>query len=436
MFSIAVSAGWRRSWAVWGLALVAGLGSGQAASAVSLAGLQSGLLPGAGASGCRWSEPDGNTAYPETHARYFRLSLPRIREPGLRLRIDGYYLPARYFSLQLYGPAYDAIDALADYQLQPQPGSQSPFAGITRIDPAVSPGGRYSAYIEFRAAPAQRAPNTLYTGDLGPASGQLQLYLRAYLSRGTLRLPVLSYESERGLLPAAPSSVPPECPDAPAAGGSTPGVAADGRAAGPDAVRAIALPAWVGSRDLSFEVYRGVAGGLGGSGVVYNQNAGFMAATIRSGRDLVLVRGRAPSYPRAGGAPVPDVRYWSLCQNRKLSQAVVACVADREAVVDRAGFHYTVIGNGSGRPAGADARHGFSYLPAAGVDAGYLIYRQLLADPAFTGAIGRVSAGGESPLVLGDYAPVGVYCRPAVFAASVAAGRSPDSIYADCRAAG
>ncbi len=411
--------------AAWGLGLASG------AMASGLVGNEQSWIVGDADSSCRWSEPNGNTAYPETHARYFRVSLPRIRPPGLRLRLDGYYLPARYFSLQLYGAAFNALDALADYQLTPAAGSQTPFAGLTRIDPAVTPGGRYTAYIEFRAAPARRAPNTLYAGDLSLPG--VKLYLRAYLSHGALRLPTLSYESERGpLLPGLPPARP-VCSDD-EAGSSVADAGNESRSS--EAETAGLLPSLIGSRDVSFEIYRGVAGGLAGSGVIYNQNAGFMAATIRSGGDLVLVRSRAPSYPRPDGLPVPDVRYWSLCQNRKLSQAVIACVADRDAVVDRSGFQYTLIGNGRGRPAGADARHGFAYLPAAGLDAGYLIYRQLLASPDFVGAISRVPERGDPETALGDYAPRGVYCRPAVFADGVAAGRSPAQVYADCRAAG
>lgn len=424
---------WRRSsvWLPLGLCFVLGLGISSSAAAGTGKPRQ-GLLAATDDSTCRWSEPTGNTAYPETHARYFKLALPRVRPSGLRLRLDGIYLSARYFSFQLYGAAFNALDALADYEITPAAGSQTPFVGITRIDPAVAPGGRYTVYVEFRAAPARRAPNTLYAGDLVLPGGQPQLYLRAYLSQGTLRLPKVSYESGRGPLLQGLLSPQPTCVDD---GGNV--AKASAKAANdsaPASSDALLLPA-AGSREVKFEVYRGVVGGVAGSGVVYNQNAGFMSATLRRGNELVLVRGRAPSFP-GNRQPVPDVRYWSLCQNRKLSQAVVACVADREAAIDPSGFHYTVISTGPGRPAGADAAHGFAFLPSAGLEAGYLIYRQILARPDFVGAISRVPERGDPVVVLGDYAPVGTYCRSSVFAESVAAGRSPARVFADCQAAG
>ena len=118
---------------------------------------------------CEWSEPGGNTAYPETHARYFRLPIPRSRTEGLRLRIDGDYLATRYFSYQLYGSAFNAIDVLADHQIQPDPGSQSPLAGITRIDGAVI--GDASRYDDEWYAPTWTADVRFTEG--GPISALL-----------------------------------------------------------------------------------------------------------------------------------------------------------------------------------------------------------------------------------------------------------------------
>ena len=144
------------------------------------------------------SEPGGNTAYPETHARYFRLPIPRSRTQGLRLRIDGDYLASRYFSYQLYGSAFNAIDVLADHQIQPDPGSQSPVAGITRIDPAIRPGGLYTVYVAFSDRPANPAPNTLYAGAQASPLARNYLFLRAYLSVGAVALPAVRYERDDG----------------------------------------------------------------------------------------------------------------------------------------------------------------------------------------------------------------------------------------------
>lgn len=390
---------------------------------------------------CGWTEPNGNTAYPETHARYFRLALPRNnRTRGLRLRIDGVYLASRYFSYQLYGGAFDAIDALADYQIQPNPGSQSPLAGITRIDPAVRAGGQYTVYVVFADKPARPAPNTLYAGDLRLPWGRNYLFLRAYLSAGRVPLPRIRYQQDDG------SPAPDGLFDGSACNDSAPPASLNN--GGPDgnkgneapAAGAKDAPAGAGllagstGGDIRFEVYQ-PRQALGG-GVVYNQNAGFMSARIERRDELVLVRFRAPSVPGRRGAVVPDVRYWSLCQNRHLLQTVIACVADRDAAIDASGYFHAVIGDLAGRPLGADAQHGFSYLPSAGLlDNGLLIVRQLLAHPDFPGAINAVPADADPQTVLGDYNPQATRCPRALFSARIRAGDRAAQIFAACRAA-
>ncbi|WP_293001089.1 hypothetical protein [Nevskia sp.] len=397
------------------------------------------IQPRNGSNACSWIEPDGNTAYPETHARYFRLTIPRARPDGVRLRISGDYLAVRYFSFQLYGPAFNAVDVLADHEIRPDPGSQSPFADITRIDPAVRPGGRYTVFVEFTDPPAQRAPNTLYAGRSLLPAVRNYLFLRAYLSVGSVPLPAIRYERHDGSPSAdAPIDVV-ACGDGP----DLPLLGSADVLLPESAVSSLLLPtvpidairSGGGSRDVPFEVYRGLGGGLG-TGVVYNQNAGFMSARIDNRDDLVLVRFRAPSYPAFGGAALPDVRYWSLCQNRQALQTVLACVADREATIDGDGFFHAVIGSIHGRPLGADARNGFAFLPNAGlIDNGFLIYRQILSRPDFAGAITRVPADRAPIDVLGDYTPQGTTCPPALFVARTLAGDSPAQVFAACRAA-
>ena len=189
---------------------------------------------------------------------------------------------------------------------------------------------------------------------------------------------------------------------------------------GPSRAGAVDRPSSA-TRDVPFEVYRGL--GALGSGVVYNQNAGFMSARIDSRDELVLVRFRAPSFPKLRGPVVPDVRYWSLCQNRQALQTVVACVADRDAAVDASGYFHAVIGDLGGRPPGADASHGFSYLPSAGlVDNGFLIYRQILTRPGFAGAISAVPGGQRAAVVARRLQPAGQHL-PAGAVHGAGAGR-------------
>src|SRR5687767_8069346 len=57
--------------------------------------------------------------------------------PGTRIRIEGQFPRARYMSWNLYDSAARPIDALSDVQIAP------------------SPGGDYTAFIEFGPRPAQ-----------------------------------------------------------------------------------------------------------------------------------------------------------------------------------------------------------------------------------------------------------------------------------------
>jgi len=434
MFSLAF-----RQWLVRAFVLASLLGFSSFKSFADTALPADGAGSSASDSRCGWIEPDGNTAYPETHARYFRLALPRSGTRGLRLRIDGHYLAARYFSYQLYGAAFNAIDVLADHQIRPNAGNQSPLTGITEIDPAIRPGGQYTVYVQFADKPARPAPNTVYAGASALPIGRNYLFLRAYLSNGVVPLPVLRYERDDGtpaedgplersacaddrLLPSLDLQRTATEDGSPLAALQ----AGEQRADSP-------LPATT-DRDLPFEIYQ-PRKRLGG-GVVYNQDAGFMSARIERRDELVLVRFRAPSFPTLRGPVVPEVRYWSLCQNRHLLQTVIACVADRDAAIDASGFFHAVIGDLGGRPPGADAKHGFSYLPNAGlVDNGFLIYRQLLSRPGFGGAITSVPPGASPQAVLGDYSPQATTCPRALFSARVLAGDSAAQIYAACRVA-
>lgn len=402
-----------------------------------------GLVSGPAGKACEWAEPGGNTAYPETHARYFRLPIPRSRTQGLRLRIEGDYLASRYFSYQLYGATFNALDVLSDHQIVPDAGSQSPFVGITRIDPSILAGGRYTVFVVFADKPANPAPNTVYAGSSVLSIARNYLFLRAYLSVGAVALPTVRYErddgraAEPGAIDAAACIDETDAPLLPRGTRGAPGArlsllrpqAGSSTGTSPALARSAS-----GAREVPFEVYRGV--GPLGSGVVYNQDAGFMSARIEARDELVLVRFRAPSFPRLRGPVVPDVRYWSLCQNRQALQTVVACVADRDAAIDASGFFHAVIGDIAGRPAGADASRGFSYLPSAGlIDNGFLIYRQLLSRPGFAGAIAAVPDGSAADAILGDFHPQATTCPRAVFAARIAAGDRAAQVFAACRVA-
>src|SRR3954452_22730549 len=100
-----------------------------------------------------------NVAYPDEAAIYWSGRYQAV--PGTRIRITGRYPHARYMSFNVYDNAQRPLDALADVELVPDPGSSNPFvAHSTRNNPTRS----YTAFIDFGPVPERRAPNTLYTG--------------------------------------------------------------------------------------------------------------------------------------------------------------------------------------------------------------------------------------------------------------------------------
>src|SRR5206468_1128001 len=76
-------------------------------------------------------------------------------------RIQGRFPHARYISYNVYDPAQRPLDALADSELRPDPGSSNPF--LPGADRTVA-NRSYTAFVDFGPIPPQKAPNTLYSG--------------------------------------------------------------------------------------------------------------------------------------------------------------------------------------------------------------------------------------------------------------------------------
>src|SRR3954451_22341018 len=138
-----------------------------------------------------------NVAYPDQAAIYWSGTYAAV--PGTRIRITGRYPHARYFSFNVYDNAQRPLDALADVEIAPDPGSLNPFvAGAPRGFVARD----YTAFIDFGAIPEHRAPNTLYTGtgQNGAPNVQGTFILRVYVpdrgrdETGGVGLPTVTLE--------------------------------------------------------------------------------------------------------------------------------------------------------------------------------------------------------------------------------------------------
>src|SRR4051812_47430059 len=100
-----------------------------------------------------------NVAYPDDSAQYYSAAYQLA--PGTRIRVHGRFPHARYMSFNAYDAAQRPLDGLSDVVIKPDPGSGDPFVfGAERTFEQRD----YTVFIDTGPKPAQRAPNTIYTG--------------------------------------------------------------------------------------------------------------------------------------------------------------------------------------------------------------------------------------------------------------------------------
>lgn len=380
--------------------------------------------------GCGWSLSYGdistqNYAYPESNATYWQASTPLYNASGAKIRIDGVFPNARFFSISLYNSSYQLMGTLHDYDLATISGAK-PYLGKTQPNPAVRYGQTYTAYIVFGTAPAQPAPNTLYVPpQLGalipglPSLQKLNLLYRVYVpgghtASGDTPLPLVSING----VPFSSQIDSLSCQGAPAQAQQS---------------LLYSLPLAPGQTPFSaptsaaFTLFKD--SGIPGLDAGVNADNQYMSisATQPAGY-LYLIRGQAPSYTgstKLAPGAVPNVRYWSMCQNTQTSLEVIGCVGDFQAVLDSGGYYNIVVSGGILPPLNANAGHHFNWMPFGPQSPATVIYRQQLAADGFTGASG-------SP-TMGHYTPKMTYCTVAQFSALAAANpAAPGKVFIGC----
>lgn len=398
--------------------------------------------------GCSWqaaSETDlANIAFPDDAARYWVALVPVT--PGNRIRIDGRFPSARYFSFNSYDLALRPTDALADTQVITPPGEQNPFSVAK-----VAKGGDYSAFLAFGVAPPAREEGVFFAGDvsLGPLSTPnsvlVPIIYRVYVSEvgdrldGGVGLPVLTVETTNG-----EQGFPlPTCaePIFPTLGGNVPSLGLNEQLLGldyPDAVLPLPFPTaaypprtrvFYGLPDTAFDITENSvppASGLprerfpstGSGGFLSNiHNAYTTSSFARQYGTLFLLRAKAPSWRGAPNTAFANeqVRYWSLCQNEFTTQRYTACRIDENTPLDSEGYFTVAVSDAADRPVLATNENGITWLPWGPYPDGLLLYRQMLANPSFTEAIANVPKGDALAATMGEFAPLVTYCRPVIF---------------------
>jgi hypothetical protein len=397
---------------------------------------------------CAWllrSDPNLlNILYPDRYATYWVAVLPI--PPGGELWLEGRYPHARYASFNLYNPRLEPIDALADVEILPQPGSLQPFAvGARRDAEARDYRVRVIAAVPPED-PGQRQPNTLYSyvaaGEQRLPSPLAVVIYRVYvedagydLSGGVglpqLALPLVNGAVLRGSEACSALERLPTVPTAELLNGLDPAVETQPNLAAFPELR------WLKFFDLlSSQSHRLdavpllgplLSGTLGQStsnsgGFASNVHNSYMTASLsQSLGELGVLVARMPSTPPTrDGEPVMgdgQLRYWSLCSNEVNSQRYIDCLYDEQVQRVQGERAIILVSRAQDRPANAIAECGVNWLNWGPFSNSLLIYRHMLPRADFAEAIQNIPgpSGAHEREVLGAYYPQGRHYRKAEF---------------------
>ncbi len=378
-----------------------------ASSVARAAPVPQGTTPGPA---CAWqimsNRDDLNVAFPDVNATYW--VLPYALGPGDSISLAGRYPSARYFSLNTYGTDFNTVDTLRDNQIRPTSGV-NPFAIA-----GATTGGSWQATVVNR--PADHSRNEIR--GLPPAGKQRVpvgfLIVRVYVPddpaslSGGVHLPAVTLHLGGTDVRLPPCAVPfnPRNYSGPVAAAMTTVFdrAIGGAASG-------SFPA--GTPEATFVNPRST------SGLFPNGDNKYIGAGLsyRAGR-VAVIRGKAPSYPdtRRGASPAQGgvaLRYWSMCQNDKVSPyPVVACAADFQTRLDADGFYTYVVAAARDMTASSDPTVTVIGWGDTSVATKVVFLRNMLPSSAFyPSSVQAGQAPGANPvLTMGPYYPQATYC--------------------------
>lgn len=344
-----------------------------------------------------------NVLFPDSSAQYWTASYRAV--PGTHIRIDGTYPHARYMSWNVYDPLLRPFTHTYDQQL---------------VADAADPQ-RYTLFITFDAG-FKPGPNVLYVDPSKNPTGVFTY--RVYVPdkgrdiTGGVGLPQVTWQPNSEGAPAFTSP----CRDLqkPSVSTITPLYA---RQDGPESGAPMPgrpTPVWhkftnlcQAGADLFFDNPVGdnvpdsgsnPCESFGSGGFLSNMDNAYVYTGISRGYGRMLViHGKAPTFGLTG----KQLRYWSFCQNDPYTQRYIGCLRDDQVKLDRNGFYTIVVSRPSDRPKCAK-----NWLPWGPQPYGTLIYRHMLPDPAFSGAIQRASYGSEKTS-MGDWYPAARYATAA-----------------------
>jgi hypothetical protein len=344
-----------------------------------------------------------NVLFPDSSAQYWSASYRAV--PGTHIRIDGIYPYARYTSWNVYDPLLRPFTHIYDKQIVPDSGDARHYTLYITFDQDFKPG-----------------PNVLYVDPSKNPTGVFTL--RVYVPdkkrdmTGGVGLPQVTWQPNSEGAPAFTSP----CRDLekPSVSTITPLYAQqDGPESGlPMPGRP--TPVWhkftnicQAGADLFFDNPYGdnlpdsgsnPCSNFGSGGFLSNMDNAYVYTGISRGYGrLLVIHGEAPTF----GLDGQQLRYWSFCQNDPYNQRYIACLRDDQVKLDKDGFYTIVVSRPSDRPKCAK-----NWIPWGPQPWGTLIYRHMLPDPDFSGAIQKSSYGSEKQ-TMGDYYPSAHYSTAA-----------------------
>lgn len=384
---------------------------------------------------CSWqvvlSDKMFNVLFPDKAATYWVATFPAI--PGTRVRIEGPYPKARYFSFHAYDVAQRPVDHLADYQMLALSAGDNPFA-----TEGAPEDGQYVAFAKPDPIPEQREPGTIYSAmtrlpasQSAPVNPQIELAYRVYVGEGDVQggvaLPKLTLETADGSKALATLSdcntVPfvdqldlvnaglrnsafPELPEL-----------STGLDDSPRFSRFYSIPTmiadYIGSRAGEPLPDNPITQDTSGGFMSNQDNAYVFSVFDHTIGSAYVVRAKAPiAAKRPSEAPYgsAQLRYWSLCTNEFFSQRFVDCLYDRNVEVDALGYFTLIVTDPAQKPDWLPEVRGLSWLSWGSYPDSVLIYRHMLPSPRFKQAIQNIPQGTPPEQIMGEYYPQAVYC--------------------------
>ncbi|MBN1895903.1 hypothetical protein JW906_15560 [bacterium] len=314
-------------------------------------------------------DPD-TPALPDYFANYFAYAFDREADSStayVGLRIVGEFGYARYMSYNIYdseqGTSYGAV---TDFQMKPLPGNVNPFVPGNSFQ---ATNRQYAVTVAPEGYTANSEDNAFIFAN--EAIRYLTVVLRYYLPQGNAiaNVPIPAIEAfdirtgHKLNLPARHSV----------------------KTTSIEVFQERMRPLFNTIVDDTLRFYHSVGGGQ------FNcaDNLYLINAVEMTSNDVLTLRLFPPTFPSDNSEfGKTDVRYWSLNQGNDDTTTPLG-IFDSELTVSSDGFVYVAIGNDSISLRAEEL--GYNFMPwRAQTTQGTLLYRNMLTDPKYAGAISQV----------------------------------------------